>query len=120
MKQGSFKPAISLVDYVELIKQWRRPKRVPADFPRKLKQRLVALHYLLIGLDAGVVYSEEEVNLAIRQRNPFAIDHVQLRRILIEHRMLERTPDGGEYRTSDGYRQFADWDSAVVEPSPVA
>ena len=119
MKQARFKPVISLVDYVDLIKQWRRPTRVPADFPRKLHQRLAALHYLLIGLEVGVVYSEEEINLAIRQRNPFAIDHVQLRRILIEHKMLERTPDGSEYHTSGGYLELADWDPAIIEPSPV-
>ena len=118
MTQARFKPVISLDDYVVLVKQWRRPTREPADFPRKLKQRLVTLHYLLIELEPDVTYSEEEINLAIQHRNPFGIDHVQLRRILVEHSMLERTPDGGEYRASDGYLGMAEWDPQIVDRSP--
>ena len=119
MTRVANRPVITLVDYVALVKQWRRRTRRPADFPRKLKQRLVALHYLLIGLDVGVTYTEEEVNLAIQQRNPFVIDHVQLRRILVDHSMLVRTPDGSEYRVADGYLDLADWDLEVVSPRPV-
>lgn len=118
MTQVRFKPAISLADYVGLVKQWRRPTRGPRDLPRKLKQRLVALHYLLTYLEPDVAHSEEDINLLIRHRNPFGIDHVQLRRLLVDCSMLERTPDGGEYRASDGYLAEAEWDPQIVGPAP--
>jgi hypothetical protein len=120
MTQVRFKPAISLDDYVGLVKQSKRPTRESRDLPRKLKPRLVSLHYLLTHLDPDMAYSEEHINLLIQYRNPFGIDHVQLRRLLVDYSMLERTPDGGEYRASDGYLAEAEWDPQIVGPAPRA
>ncbi len=78
--------------------------------PRKLKRQLVALHDLLAHLEPDAAYSEEDLDLLIQHRNPVGIDHVQLRRLLVDYSMLECTPDEGEYRAFDGYLAEAEWD----------
>ncbi len=107
--------AISAEDYRRFVRQWMdRPKgRVP--FPRRLKARLTALHYILRAFRSGDVYSEEEVNVAILERSPFALDHVQIRRYLVDYGMLGRKSDGSEYRVARTYLALARWDPDIPD-----
>lgn len=107
--------AISAEDYRRFVRQWLdRPKgRVP--FPRRLKARLTALHYILRAFRSGDVYSEEEVNVAILERSPFALDHVQIRRYLVDYGMLGRKSDGSEYRVARTYLALARWDPDIPD-----
>jgi hypothetical protein len=54
-------------------------------------------------LDGDRTYTELEINRSLqawaREVAPaIESDHVTLRRLLVDHRQLERTPDGGQYR----------------------
>ena len=60
-----------------------------------------------------MTYTEDEVNSTIQARNPFAIDHVQIRRYLVDFAMLDRKDDGGLYRVAPGYLTLARWDPAI-------
>ena len=112
-------PASGLQEYVRLVRGWRRRQRLPVEFPRKLKPRLVALHSFLMGLEPDTAYTEYEVNRIIRDRNLFAIDHVQLRRILVEHGMLQRQAAGSEYPAAEAYLHLAEWDAEILSGASI-
>ena len=99
--------------YDAYLDQWSREKRRQNAFPSKLAPRLVALHYISRGFDDDVQYSEEDVNQKIAERNLFRLDHVHLRRYLLDYLMLERTRDGARYKASQGYLRLAQWDSEI-------
>ena len=106
-------PKVSRRRYDAYIDQWSRQKQRLNAFPTKLTPRLVALHYISRGFDHDREYSEDEVNQKIAERNLFGLDHVHLRRYLIDHLMLERTRDGAVYKVSRGYLSLAQWDSEI-------
>ena len=86
--------------------------RGPRNFPRKQRDRQILMKSMLMLLDSGRIYSEPEINAAIQTwRSEVApaihTDHVTLRRLLVDHGHLERTPDGRAYRVG-------------FPPSPVA
>lgn len=56
-----------------------------------------ALERLASAFDPGRVYSEREVNEALRDRHTFG-DWALLRRELVEGGLLRRTPNGAECR----------------------
>ena len=85
-------------EYERLVQTWYRPSRRRADFPRRRKARMVALLHLLRAFKIRDTYTEDEVNSKILDRSPFAMDHVQLRRFLVDYGMLERKKDGTGYR----------------------
>jgi len=71
-------------------------------FPRRRRDRLILLRSVLAGFEPGRRYEEEEVNQAIRlwQREVGRnadIDHVSLRRGLIDERLLTRSRSGDSY-----------------------
>ena len=77
--------------------------RGPRNFPRKQRDREILMKSLRMLLDSGRIYSEPEINAAIQAwRSEVApairTDHVTLRRLLVDHGHLERTPDGRAYR----------------------
>ena len=49
---------ISALDYFTLVESWTSRVRRRTEFPRKLKPPLVALHYVLQGLEPWVSYTE--------------------------------------------------------------
>ncbi len=54
-------------------------------------------------LDSGRTYSEREINVLLRAWGrdvapAISTNHVTLRRLLVDYRLLERSPDGAEYR----------------------
>ena len=70
--------------------------------PRKQLDRHVLLRSILHLLDADGLYSEDEINVAIRDwlrtvAPRLRVDHVQLRRALVDHGYLSRTSDGAAY-----------------------
>ena len=104
---------ISRHRYDAYVEQWSREKRRQNAFPTKLAPRLVALHYISRSFDQDHEYSEDEVNQRIAERNLFRLDHVHLRRYLVDHLMLERSRDGAVYKVSWGYLSLAQWDSEI-------
>ena len=65
-------------------------KQLPVD----LGKLQIILDYLLESFSCGVIYTEKEVNMIIKQ---FHIDSAGLRRDLIDRGMLERKSDGTQY-----------------------
>ncbi len=104
---------IASEEYNRLVQSWTERGRRRPEFPRRLKARLSALHYILRGFKGGVDYTEEEVNATISERNPFRIDHVQLRRFLVDYGMLGRRDDGSQYRVIHTYLSLAKWDTDI-------
>jgi hypothetical protein len=66
--------------------------RVPA--PNRTK--IPVLGYLAGKFEEDRIYSEKEVNRMINEWHTFK-DYFILRRLLIDHKFLERTPNGSEY-----------------------
>ncbi|MBL0388410.1 DUF2087 domain-containing protein [Tumebacillus sp. ITR2] len=66
----------------------------PSEFPTKAKKRLEALQDVIKLFHPNRRYTEGEVNDIIRG---VYTDHVLVRRLLIEHDMLDREADGSTY-----------------------
>ena len=67
------------------------------------------MHYILAAFEAGVYYTESDVNAAIRGRNPFDMDHVHRRRMMADHAMLDRAANGTRSRRVHGYMALFNW-----------
>ena len=113
-------PDITLAEYDRLVASWQRRSKRRPDFPgrKRTKARLAALHYILQAFEAGRDYNEAQVNASIQDRNPFDIDHVQLRRMMVDNAMLDRTADGSRYRRHHGYLAAFNWDPAIPGTCP--
>ena len=77
--------------------------RGPRRFPRKQRDRAILMKSIVMLLDSGRTYTEPEINAKLqawaRDVAPaLESDHITLRRLLVDYRQLERTPDGREYR----------------------
>jgi hypothetical protein len=77
--------------------------RGPRGFPRKRRDREILMKSIVLGLDGGREYREREINERLiawsREVAPaIQVDHVTLRRLLVDHGHLERTADGSQYR----------------------
>jgi hypothetical protein len=77
--------------------------RGPRGFPRKPRDREILMKSLVLGLDAARVYTEPQINALLQRWSrdvapAIAVDHVTLRRLLVDHGHLERTADGSRYR----------------------
>ena len=105
---------IDVDGYKEQLDKWTKKSRRKADFPRRLKARLVALHYSQIAFDSGQEYTERQVNTAIQRGNIFDMDHVQIRRHLVDYGMLSRSADGRTYSIFDRYLSLAEWDPVIL------
>ncbi|PKK91060.1 MAG: transcriptional regulator [Candidatus Wallbacteria bacterium HGW-Wallbacteria-1] len=64
------------------------------EFPSKQKRKVAVLRNLMNRFDAGLHYSESEVNAILEAAYP---DYVTLRRYLIEYGFMDRLPDGSDY-----------------------
>ena len=67
------------------------------SLPSKYKKQLCAVWYLASKLEAGRVYTQEELGDALDRLHTFH-DPATLRRSLVDRGLLERTRDGAEYR----------------------
>ena len=68
--------------------------------PSKRKMKLWALLYLGSKFEAGKTYTEKEVNELLKSWHTFG-DPATLRRELYNHRIIDRSPDGAEYRLEE-------------------
>ena len=109
-----FQVYITCENYHRFVKSWTRRKGRRINFPRKLKPRLIALHYILTGFSRGTTYAEDEVNAIIQNANLFDIDHVQVRRYLVDYGMLGRKGDGSQYRVIRTYLALVHWDPLIT------
>ena len=78
---------------------------------------MVALLHLLRAFKIRDTYTEGEVNSKIRDRSPFATDHVQLRRYLVDYGMLDRRGDGSEYRVGHTWMELVRLDPQLSRRS---
>jgi hypothetical protein len=72
-------------------------------FPRARRDREILMQSILMSLDSARTYEEGEINDLLRtwQREvapALEVDHVTLRRILVDYGRLERTASGSSYR----------------------
>ena len=77
--------------------------RGPRGFPRKRRDREILMKSVVLGLDGAREYREREINERLiawsREVAPaIQVDHVTLRRLLVDYGHLERTADGSRYR----------------------
>ena len=75
----------------------------PRPWPKKRFDRQVLMKSIVLTLDSSQDYTEAEVNRKILTWNAdiapaISTDYVNIRRTLVDHGYLERTPDGGTYR----------------------
>jgi hypothetical protein len=66
-------------------------------WPTKRKLQRTAVAYLVAKFERDRVYAEQEVNAVLDTWASFR-DAALLRRTMVEEHLLERTPDGREYR----------------------
>jgi hypothetical protein len=66
-------------------------------WPTKRKLQRTAVAYLVAKFERGRVYAEQDVNTMLDTWALFK-DAPLLRRTMVEEHLLERTPDGREYR----------------------
>ncbi len=107
---------ITADEYQTQVEKWAKSSRAAAAFPRRIKPRLIALHYFQMAFEPGREYTEPQVNNYIMDGNLFDIDHVQIRRYLVDYRMLDRSSNGKSYTTSNDYVSLADWDPMITHP----
>ena len=65
-------------------------------FPKKPERRRVLLEQVALEFEVGRYYPEADVNAVLKT---ISDDHVTLRRYLVDHQLLSRTPDGTYWRT---------------------
>ena len=81
-------------------------------FPRNPRDREILMQSVVMELDSERSYNEKEINARIaawsREVAPsIEIDHVTLRRLLVDYQRLERTADGASYRVGFPARTVA-------------
>ncbi|MGE5415436.1 MAG: DUF2087 domain-containing protein [Acidobacteriota bacterium] len=67
------------------------------QIPSPNRTKLPVLAYLASKFEEGRIYNEKEVNGIINEWHTFG-DYFILRRLLVDHQFLGRTPNGAEYR----------------------
>lgn len=107
------KEPITAEEYERRSRVWFAEGRAYVYLPRRPRDRWIVLHALASSLPKDRALSEKEVNAAIQawlggQGKTFYIDHVSLRRELVDGGFLERDPAGHSYTRSDGYRRRHD------------
>lgn len=83
-------------DEAQVLARFFRGERL-TELPAQRSKRLVVLERLALEFEAGVRYSEPEVNAALHR---FHEDHATLRRQLVDEGYLDRS--GGEYWRAGG------------------
>lgn len=86
--------------------------------PRRQRDRQIVLKSIALCLSKDLTYTEQEINAALADwsaavGHALEVDHVTLRRSLIDERYLERSEDGSLYRLSVPF--CADWFAAEVD-----
>ena len=93
--------------------------------PRRRRDRHIVLRSVVLTLDPDTRYRETEVNVRLEEwlagvGSGFVIDHVSLRRELVDMGYLVRDAAGTGYRVAAGERAAIHFDSGVARIDPVA
>lgn len=80
----------------QLLKNYLDKEGKLTRFPSKRKLKLAAMFYIASGIEAGVKYSEKEMNEVINHKCCFQ-DAALLRREMYDYRFIDRTSDGRIY-----------------------
>ena len=88
------------------------------DLPRRQRDRQIVLKSIALRLSKDRTYTEQEINAALagwisEVACSFEVDHVALRRSLIDEKYLDRSEDGKLYRLS--IPSCADWFAPEVD-----
>jgi hypothetical protein len=102
---------ISAEEFVErlcLVAAARGPRR----FPRSARDRAILMKSIRLGIDPRRTYREPDVNALLQGwlhdvAPALDVDHVTLRRLLVDYGHLERTADGRGYRLGYPSRPLA-------------
>ncbi len=92
----------------------------PTGFPRRRRDRHILLKSVALTLDKRAEYTEPEVNTKLRLwlrdvGAPFHLDHVDLRRYLIDEEFLGRSKDGSRYWVAAFSRHQLVFDPEIEE-----
>ena len=93
---------ISLEEFIERVLKLCAD-RGPRGFPRATRDREILMKSMTLDLDEQATYAERDVNEQLKRwKREIApaldVDHVTLRRWLVDYGYLERTRDGKQYR----------------------
>ena len=101
--------------YKNLFSRWTNDIAMLPDFPTEAKEKLVALHFIMLAFADGEEYSEDDIHEGIKDRNLFSIDHVQIRINMVRNGFLAKIDKepGSFYKTSKEFLKHAQWDSSI-------
>lgn len=107
------KEPITAEEYEKRSRVWFGEGRAYDHLPKRPRDRWIVLHALASSLPADRTLSEREMNEAILSwlagpGKTFFVDHVSLRRELVDWGFLERDAAGQAYARSKGYRRHQD------------
>jgi hypothetical protein len=93
---------ISLDEFVERVLRLGADPG-PRGFPRARRDREILMKSITLELDEKATYIERQLNEQLKRwlrdvAPAIAVDHVALRRTLVDYGYLERTRDGSAYR----------------------
>lgn len=72
-------------------------------YPAAISDRLAVLRALAARITPGQIYTEHEINELIQKHvHPDAVDHVTVRRDLIDYQLIQRTDRGTRYWRIEG------------------
>ena len=96
-----------------------------SGFPRRSRDRHILYRSVFQSLDPGQKYSESDLNEALQRwladiGTCLDIDHVTLRRYLIDERYLSRDSNGSGYRVNPAGSTHIEFESSVTAVDPVA
>jgi len=92
-------------------------------FPRRMRDRHILYRSIIQRLDHARKYPEAELNEALQQwlldiGTGLDIDHVTLRRYLIDERYLSRDANGNAYRVNPAGSNFVEFDPSIAAIDP--
>ena len=101
--------------YKNLFNRWTNDIAMLPDFPTDSKEKLVALHFVMLAFSEGEEYSDVNIHEGIKDRNLFSIDHVQIRINMLSNGFLTKIEkeSGLFYKTSKEFLKHAQWDSSI-------
>jgi len=101
--------------YKNLFSRWTNDIAMLPDFPTDSKEKMVALHFVMLAFAEGEEYSEDDIHEGIKDRNLFSIDHVQIRINMVRNGFLTKIEkeSGIFYKTSKEFLKQAQWDNSI-------
>jgi len=92
-------------------------------FPRRMRDRHILYRSIIQRLDLARKYPEGELNEALQQwlldiGTSLDIDHVTLRRYLIDERYLSRDANGNAYQVNPAGSNFVEFDPSIAAIDP--